>query len=151
MTKGATQSAIDLPFKTARDPQKALQLSQFPVPLPGCCFSPNHMLAVIMSGCAAGVAPPTVIKLLLFSENRAWNWPCELDSHCLSSRKCHPNKIMVLPNPDLPCDILYYDSDEVPHRLAPESPRSRHISAMEEPPTMYSPVGDTTRLTFARL
>jgi len=99
MPDGASQSAIDLRCKTARDPQETLHLNQTRMPWPGCCLSHNRMLAVIMPECAGGVAPPEFIKLLHYSENRAWTWPCELDSPCLSGGTCHPKRKIVSPDP----------------------------------------------------
>ena len=101
MTDGASQSASDLRCKDARDPHKALHLNQTRMPCTGCCFSHHCMLAVITPECAGGVAPPVFIKLLDYSENRAWTWPCELDSRCLSGGTCHPNRIIVSPDPPI--------------------------------------------------
>ena len=97
MTDGSSQSAIDLRCKNARDPRRALHLNQTRLPCTGCCFSHNRMLAVIMPECAGGVAAPEFIKLLDYSENRAWTWPCELDPRCLGCGTCHPNRIIVSP------------------------------------------------------
>jgi len=61
MPDGASQSAIDLRCNTARDPQKALHPNQTRMPWPGCCFSRNCMLSVIIPECA--VAWPLLISL----------------------------------------------------------------------------------------
>ena len=101
MPDGASQSAIDLRCKTARDPQKTLHFNQTRMPWPGCCLSHNRMLAVIMPECAGGVAPPEFIKWLHYSENRAWTWPCELDSPSLTavlSKTSHANCHRTLTN-----------------------------------------------------
>jgi len=107
MMVGSSQSAIDLRCKNARDPQKALHLNQTRMPCTGCCFSHHCMLAVFMPACAGGVAPPELIKFLDFSENRAWTWPCELDSRCLSGGICHTNRIIVSPDPPIFLSTLY--------------------------------------------
>jgi len=110
MTDGESQSAIDLRCKNARDPKKALHLNQTRMPCTGCCFSHHCMLAVIMPECSGGVAPPEFIRLLDHSENRAWTWPCELDSRCLSGGTCHPNRIIVSPHPPICHSTLYSQS-----------------------------------------
>jgi len=107
MTDGANQSAIDLRCKNARDPQMALHLNQTRMPCPGCCFSDHCMLALIRPECAGGVAPPEVVKLHDYSENRTRTWPCELHSRCLSCGTCQPNRIIVSPDPPICHSTLY--------------------------------------------
>jgi len=107
MTDGSSESEIDLRCTNARDPQRALHLNQTRIPCSGCLFSHNRMLAVIMPEGAGGVAAPEFIKLLDYSENRAWTWPCEIDSRCLSCGTCHPNRIIVSPDPPICHSTLY--------------------------------------------
>ena len=129
------RSFEDIYRRHAGIPSHGLQLrtglTQTRIPCTGCCFSHNRMLAVIMLECAGGVAPPELIKLLRCSKNRAWTWPCELDSRCLCGGTCHLQRNIVSP-----FHVVRCNSDEVPHCVAPKSPRSRQISAMAEPPTM---------------
>jgi len=122
MTDGASQSAIYLRRKNARDPQKALHLTQARIPCTGCCFSDHCMLAVIMPECAGGVAPLECIKLLDYSENRTWTWPCELDSLGLSGGTCQPNRIIVSPDPPICHSTLY---TAIPMRYHTVSRRNR--------------------------
>jgi len=51
-----------------------------------------------MPECAGGVASPEFIKSLYYRRHRAWTWPCELDSRCLSCGTCHPNRRIVFPD-----------------------------------------------------
>jgi len=99
MTDGASQSAIDLHRKNARDPQNAFHLNQTRMPCIGGCSSGHCVFAVIMPEGAWGVAPPEFIKWVDYSENRTCTSPCELDSRCLSGGTCKRSGILLSPDP----------------------------------------------------
>ena len=102
----------------------ALHLNQTRIAMPrtGCRFSDHCMLAVIMPECAGGVAPPEFVKVLDYSENRKWTWPCELHSRCLSGGTCHQNRMIVSPDPPICHSTLY---TAIPMRYHTVSRRNR--------------------------
>jgi len=64
--------------KTVSDPQKALYLNKSRTPWPGCCFSGNRMLAVIIPEFTGGVAPFKGITLFMTARTVSGRGPVRL-------------------------------------------------------------------------